>query len=86
MEPRKYRTAHLGIAAYMVMMGYEILRAVPGTNRKTNRPNVNLEFDVDYEDGRRMGDAFYEGTVNGNLKEFADAQFVVRDKIREAKQ
>ena len=82
---RKYRTTHQGIAAYLVMQGYEILRVEPGTNPKTGRPNVTIEFDTDYETGRQMGDAFYNGQVNGNLKEFNDAQFKVREKLREVR-
>lgn len=82
---RKYRTAHQGIAAYLVTQGIEILRYIPGVNPKTNRPNVNIEFDIEQTEGRRMGDAFFEGNVHGDLKQFYDALQTVRQKVYDSK-
>lgn len=82
---RKYRTSHQGIAAYLVMQGYEILRMEEGTN-KQGRRTTYIEFDVDQATGRQMGDAFFDGNVNGNLKQFCDAQAKVRKQLYEARQ
>lgn len=81
---RKYRTSHQGIAAYLIMQGREILRLENGKN-KQNRPTVYFEFDVDQQTGRDMGDAFFEGAANGNLKQFYDALMQVRQKVYEAR-
>ncbi len=69
---RKYSTTHKGIAAYLLTKGYEIERTTLGTNPKTQRPNCRIEFNVDQQTGREMGDAFFEGNVHGDLKEFHD--------------
>lgn len=82
---RKYSTTHKGIAAYLLTKGYQILRATPGTNPKTQRPNVRIEFDVDNETGRSMGDAFFDGNVHGDLKQFYDACNEIGNTIYEAK-
>lgn len=82
---RKYTTTHKGIAAYMLTQGYEILRVTPGVNPKNNRPNCTIEFDIDRETGRGMGDAFFEGTVHGDLKQFYDKLSEVGNQIWKAK-
>lgn len=82
---RKYSTTHKGIAAYILTQGHELLRVTPGTNPKTNRPNCRLEFDVDQQTGRDMGDAFFDGNVHGDLKQFYDSLQEVGNKIWEAK-
>lgn len=82
---RKYRTNHQGIAAYLVTLGYEMLRGIPGTNPKTNRPSVSIEFDVDPTTGRQRGDEFYNGNATGNLKAFYDATFEVRKVVHETR-
>lgn len=82
---RKYRTTHRGIAAYLLTKGYQILRATPGVNPKNNRPNVTVEFDIEQQTGRDMGDAFFDGGVHGNLKDFYDKLQEVGDVIYKAK-
>lgn len=69
---RKYSTTHKGIAAYLLTQGYEIERVTTGTNPKTGKPNCKIEFNTDQETGRSMGDAFFDGHVNGDLKAFYD--------------
>lgn len=82
---RKYSTTHKGIAAYLVTKGYQILRATPGTNPKTNRPNVRIEFDVDQTTGRGLGDDFFDGHVVGDLKTFYEAINTVGHEIYQAR-
>jgi hypothetical protein len=69
---RKYTTTHKGIAAYLLTKGIELLRTTAGTNPKTNKPNCRMEFDIDQTSGREMGDAFFDGNVHGDLKQFYD--------------
>ena len=82
---RKYSTTHKGIAAYLVTQGYEILRTTQGTNQKTGRPNCRIEFDLNNETGRTMGDAFFDGNVNGDLKTFYEAVNTVGHHIYKAR-
>lgn len=82
---RKYSTTHKGIAAYLLTKGYEIERVTPGTNPKNGRPNCKIEFNVDQDTGRSMGDSFFEGGVHGDLKEFYDKLSVVGNEIWKAK-
>lgn len=86
MEDRKYFTTHKGIAAYMLMQGHFILQCTPGISKKTNKPNVKIEFDVDAATGRELGDAFFNGEIEGNLKEFYDSLQKVGNEIWKAKQ
>lgn len=82
---KKYSTTHKGIAAYLLMQGYEIERCEPGTSRKTGRPNVRMEFSLDYDAGRDLGDAFFEGGIHGDLKLFFDKLNDVGQKIWEVR-
>jgi hypothetical protein len=81
---RKFRTSHRGIAAYLITKGYEIIRGEKGTN-KSGRESIYLEFDIDPTSGREMGDAFFNGGLHGNLKEFYDAQYKVNKSVYETK-
>ncbi len=81
---RKYKTSHQGIAAYLITQGYEIERTEQGEN-KEGKPRTNMEFNIDQATGRQMGDAFFDGGVHGNLKEFHDASFKVRDALFKAR-
>lgn len=82
---RKYSTTHKGIAAYLLTQGYEIERVTPGTNPKTGRPNCKIEFNTDQDTGRSMGDAFFDGNVHGDLKQFYDKLSEVGNQIWKAK-
>ncbi len=82
---RKYNTTHKGIAAYILTKGYEIERVTPGTNPKTGRPNCKIEFNVDQQSGREMGDAFFDGNVHGDLKAFYDKLNEVGHEIYKAR-
>lgn len=80
---RKYRTSHLGIAAYLVTKGYQIVRFERGQNR-SGYECTYMEFDIDQYGGKQMGDAFFDGGVHGNLKEFYEALGNVRKQRMEA--
>lgn len=81
---RKYYTTHKGVAAYLTLKGFQLLRATQGTNRE-GRPNVKMEFDVDPETGKNVGDEFFDGHAVGNLKEFYDACGKIGQDIWKAK-
>jgi len=81
---RKYKTSHQGIAAYLLTKGYDILRTEQGTN-KGGKACTFIEFDVDQTTGRQLGDAFFEGRVNGDLKQFHDACFTIRNTVYDAR-
>jgi hypothetical protein len=69
---RKYYTTHKGVAGYLVMKGFSVLRCTQ-ENGKDSRPRVKVEFDVDPQTGKEVGDEFFNGGAMGNLKEFYDA-------------
>jgi hypothetical protein len=69
----------------MLMKGYEIERTVPGTNPKTNRPNCTFEFNCDWTTGKSLGDAFFDGSVHANLKEFYDKLMDIGQLVYKAK-
>lgn len=77
---RKYRTSHQGIAAYILSQGHETERLEQGTT-KAGKPTTFIEFDMDAQSGREMGDAFFNGQVHGNLKAFYDCLMVVKQRI-----
>lgn len=79
---RKYRTSHQGIAALLVMQGYDILRAEQGTDRN-GRSRIYLEFDTDAYTGKQAGDELINDQARGSFKRFYDAQYTVRQKVRE---
>lgn len=81
---RQYETSNQGIAAYMITQGYEMTSAKNATN-KNGKACVKIEFNIDAAEGRRLGDAFFDGEAVGNLKEFHDASFAVRQKVWETK-
>lgn len=76
-----YITTHKGIAAYLLMHGHQIVDITQGTNPKTGRPNSKIEFDCDKSTGRRLGDEFFDGHVEGDLKDFYDKCNEVGSKI-----
>lgn len=81
---RKYKTSHQGIAAYLFLKGFEILRTEMGKS-KTGKPCVFMEFNCDQTTGRQMGDTFFDGEAIGNLKEYNEATFQIRQIVYEAR-
>lgn len=79
---RKYRTSHQGIASYLKMQGIEVLRTERGRNSK-GRDVVYVEFDIDSQAGRELGDAFFDGLATGNLREFHQAEYDIRQLVRQ---
>lgn len=81
---RKFRTTNQGVAAYLMMQNYDLVRTYVGKNRE-NKPCTFIELDVDQGTGKEMASAFYDGDVNGNLKEFQDKIYQVRKAIYDAR-
>lgn len=81
---RNYTTTHQGIAAYIMSKGHQIVD-LQATKNKQGRDTTRIELNVDVQLGKDMGDAFYNGDVNGNLKEFYDNLAEVRQAIWKSK-
>lgn len=75
-----YETYHQGIAAYILSKGYEISEIRDGKD-KNGKPRQYMQFQIDREEGRRLGDEFHNGLASGNLKNFYDRVYDVRNKL-----